>query len=113
MQEKNRIKEAKKILANIVSRLRQDYEPEQIILFGSYAYGKPTDESDLDLLIVKDTREPILARWMRVRKLVSDLRRGIAFSPIIVTPSELEKRLRKGDQFFEEILQRGKKLYVR
>lgn len=113
MQEKNRIKEAKKILDNIVSRLRQDYEPEQIILFGSYAYGKPTDESDLDLLIVKDTSEPILARWMKVRKLVSDLRKGIAFSPIIVTPSELKNRLGKGDPFFEEILQKGKKLYVR
>lgn len=74
MQQKNRIKAAKKILDNIVNRLRQDYEPEQIILFGSYAYGKPTDESDLDLLIVKDTSEPILARWMKVRKLVSDLR---------------------------------------
>lgn len=81
----------RKILDNIVSRLRQDYEPEQIILFGSYAYGNPTDESDLDLLIVKDTCEPILARWMRVRKLVSDLRKGVAFSPIVVTPSELEK----------------------
>ncbi|MCZ7403456.1 MAG: nucleotidyltransferase domain-containing protein, partial [Candidatus Methanoperedens sp.] len=50
MQEKNRIKGAKKILDNIVNRLKQDYEPEQIILFGSYAYGKPTDESDIDLL---------------------------------------------------------------
>lgn len=113
MQPKNRITEARKILENIVSRLRQDYNPEQIILFGSYAYGNPTDESDLDLLIVKDTREPILARWVKVRKLVSDLRRGFAFSPIVVTPSELENRLKKGDLFFEEILRRGKKLYVR
>jgi predicted nucleotidyltransferase len=113
MQQKNRLNKAKKILDNIVSRLKQDYEPEQIILFGSYAYGKPTDESDLDLLIVKDTDEPLLARWVRVRKLVSDLRKGIAFSPIIITPSELEKRLGKGDPFFEEILLRGKKLYAR
>ncbi len=50
---------------------------------------------------------------MKVRKLVSDLRKGIAFSPIIVTPSELKNRLGKGDPFFEEILQKGKKLYVR
>ncbi len=113
MPEKNRIKEARKILENIVNRLRQDYEPEQIILYGSYAYGNPTDESDIDLLIVKDTREPVLARWMRVRKLVSDLRKGFAFSPIIITPSELENRLDKGDSFFEEILRRGKKLYAR
>ena len=113
MQDKNRIDDARAIIDNIVSRLRRDYEPEQIILFGSYAYGNPNDESDLDLLIVKETNEPILARWSNVRKLVSDLRKGFGFSPIVITPSELEKRLGKGDQFFEEILSRGKKLYVR
>lgn len=113
MQPENRISKARKPLENIVSRLRRDYDPEQIILFGSYAYGNPTEESDIDLLIVKDTSEPILARWVRVRKLVSDLRRGFAFSPIIVTPAELENRLGKGDPFFEEILRKGKKLYAR
>ncbi len=113
MHPKNRIAEAKEILNNIVIRLRQDYDPEQIILFGSYAYGNPTDESDIDLLIVKDTNESILARWVRVRKLISPLRKGFAFSPIIITPLELETRLGKGDPFFEEILRRGKKLYAR
>ncbi|KCZ70862.1 putative nucleotidyltransferase [Candidatus Methanoperedens nitroreducens] len=113
MQEKNRIYRARKALDNIVNRLEQDYDPEQIILFGSYAYGNPTEESDLDLLIVKDTAEPVLARWTRVRKLVSDLRKGIAFSPVIITPSELKNRLEKRDPFFEEIIRRGKKLYVR
>lgn len=113
MQPENRINKARKILDNIVNRLRQDYDPEQIILFGSYAYGNPTEESDIDLLIVKDTSEPVLVRWVRVRKLVSDLRRGFAFSPIIVTPAELENRLGKGDPFFEEILRKGKKLYAR
>ncbi len=111
--QKNRTNEAKKILNNIVKKLRQDYDPEQIILFGSYAYGNPTDESDIDLLIVKDMNDSILARWVRVRKLVSELRKGFAFSPIIVTPSELETRPGKGDQFFEEIMRRGKNLYAR
>lgn len=73
----------------------------------------PTEESDIDLLIIKDTQESVLARWMSVRKLVTDIRKGIAFSPIIVTPSELKFRLEKGDSFFEEILEKGKKLYVR
>ncbi len=113
MPQKNRTTEAKKILNNIVTRLRQDYDPEQIILFGSYAYGNPTDESDIDLLIVKDTNESVLERWVRVRKMVSELRTGFAFSPIIVTPSELETRLGKCDSFFEEIVKRGKKLYAR
>ena len=113
MNKINHIKYVRKQIENIISKLKQDYDPEQIILFGSYAYGNPTDESDIDLLIIKDTQEPILARWMSVRKLVTDLRKGLAFSPIIVTPSELKIRLDKGDPFFEEILQKGKKLYVR
>lgn len=113
MNKKNHIKMVRKKIENIINKLKKDYDPEQIILFGSYAYGNPTDESDIDLLIIKDTQEPILARWMIVRKLVSELRKGIAFSPIIVTPLELKIRLGKGDPFFEEILQKGKKLYVR
>ena len=113
MLQKNRTNEAKKILNNIVKKLRWDYDPEQIILFGSYAYGNPTDESDIDLLIVKDTNESVLERWVGVRKMVSELRKGFAFSPIIVTPAELETRLGKGDHFFEEIIRRGKNLYAR
>lgn len=113
MNNKNHIKKVREKIETIISKLKKDYDPDQIILFGSYAYGNPTDESDIDLLIIKDTQEPILARWMIVRKLVTDLRKGLAFSPIIVTPSELKIRLDKGDPFFEEILQKGKKLYVR
>jgi predicted nucleotidyltransferase len=113
MEEKNRVEDARKILVDVVSRLSKDYEPEQMILFGSYAYGEPTTDSDIDLLIIKETTESPLKRWTRVRKIVSDLRRGFAFSPLVVTPSELEMRLKKGDPFFEDIMNNGKELYVR
>ena len=113
MNKKNHIINVRKQIEIIINKLKQDYDPDQIILFGSYAYGNPTDESDIDLLIIKNTQEPILDRWMSVRRLVTDLRKGLAFSPIIVTPSELKIRLDKGDPFFKEILQKGKKLYVR
>ncbi len=113
MNEKIRIEEARRILDEIVIKLSRDYKPEQMILFGSYAYGEPTGESDIDLLIVKDTGESPLQRWTNVRKLVSDLRTGFAFSPLVVTPSELKRQLQKGDPFFEEILLKGRKLYAR
>ncbi|HIE00775.1 MAG TPA: nucleotidyltransferase domain-containing protein [Thiotrichaceae bacterium] len=111
MEDHNRVEEARKILVDVVRKLSKDYEPEQMILFGSYAYGEPTTNSDIDLLIIKDSAESPLKRWTRVRKLVSDLRRGFAFSPLVVTPSELEKRLKKGDPFFKDIMNNGKKLY--
>ncbi len=93
MHNKNHIAEARKNIEAITKKLKADYKSDHIILFGSFAYGNPAEESDIDLLIIKDTQESFLARWMTVRKLVSDLRRGIAFSPIIVTSHELETRL--------------------
>lgn len=101
------------LLNRIVEVLQERYQPEQIILFGSYAYGEPTAESDIDLLIVKDTDKPFHRRWVEVCQLVADLRRGFAFSPFVVTPKELEERLELGDPFFREILAKGKVLYAR
>lgn len=103
----------KKVIERIVRVLSKTYKPEKIVLFGSYAYGKPTEESDIDLLIVKDTSLPFYKRLAEIRRLVSEARRGHAFEPLVVTPKELEERLEIGDSFFEEILKRGKVLYAR
>jgi len=83
----------------------------RIILFGSYAYGNPDEDSDIDLLIVKKTNERPIDRWMSVCNLVSDRKRHIPFEPIVVTPEELEERMRRGDQFFEDIVTKGELLY--
>lgn len=97
----------------IVQVLVREYEPKQIILFGSYAYGEPNGQSDIDLLIIKDTDQPFHKRWAEVCRLVSDLRRGIPFSPFVITPEELEKRLAFRDPFFQGILEKGEVLYAR
>jgi predicted nucleotidyltransferase len=47
-----KIENLKEVLEEIVKRLEEGLHPEQIILFGSYAYGEPTERSDVDLLIV-------------------------------------------------------------
>ena len=99
-------------LNNIVKRLIDAYQPEKIILFGSYAYGKPSADSDLDLLIVKQTAERFIDRWTNVRKIVSDPKRSIPFEPLVLTPRELEERLAIGDQFIEEIIRKGEVLYA-
>lgn len=100
-------------IERIVEVLVREYKPEKIILFGYWAYGKPDEESDIDLLIVKKTRKPFHKRWSEVCALVGDVVRKIPFSPFVVTPEELEKRLAIGDQFFEEILEKGRILYAR
>lgn len=105
--------ETRRIIDEMVRRLVDEYQPERIILFGSMAYGEPGEDSDIDLLIIKETSEPPLERRVRVRRLVFDLQDGVPFSPLVLTREELERRLAKGDQFYEEIVSRGRTLYAR
>lgn len=107
------VNSVREIIHQIVQVLVQEYQPRQIILFGSYAYGQPDECSDIDLLIVKNTDQPFHKRWAEVCRLVSDLRRGIPFSPFVITPEELEKRLTFRDPFFQEILEKGEILHAR
>lgn len=101
------------VLQHIVRRLVDGYQPQRIILYGSLAYGTPDEESDIDLLIVKETDESPLERRVRVRRLVSDPERRIPFSPLVLTPDELAERLTMNDPFYTDILRRGEELYVR
>ncbi len=101
-----------RVIQQMVSVLKERYQPEQIILFGSYASGVPHRDSDIDLLIVKSTRQPFFQRLAEVRRLVSDVRQGHPFDPMVLTPAELEYRIKRGDQFFQGILHHGNVLYA-
>jgi predicted nucleotidyltransferase len=99
-------------IERIVKRIAEGYQPLKVILFGSYAYGEPTEDSDIDLLIVKETSERFIDRWVAVRELIADSERRIPVEPIVVTPDELHRRLTGKDHFFQEIVARGKLLYA-
>lgn len=62
--------EVRKILLEIVEKLSSEYEPLKIILFGSYAYGNPNDYSDVDLLILKNTDERRVDRFVLVKRII-------------------------------------------
>lgn len=102
-----------RIISRLVKGLKEKYQPEKIILYGSYAYGTPDEASDIDLLIIKETKERPIDRRIAVRRLVSDIRRKIPFSSLVLTPEELASRLEAGDDFFIEITNKGKVLYER
>jgi len=102
-----------KILSEIVEKLKREYDPIKIILFGSYAYGNPTEDSDIDLFILKDSKKRGVERFVSVKKIIYNPNRKIPVSPIVYTPEELEKRLRMGDDFIKEILEKGVILYER
>ncbi len=103
--------ETEEVLSRIVSVLEERYRPESIILFGSRAYGTPSDDSDIDLLIIKETDKPFDERYAEVSGLIREVRRGWSVSTFVLTPAELEQRLDTGDQFITEVLSRGRWLY--
>ena len=104
--------EAQGVIREIVQSLVTGYTPEKIILFGSYAYGEPNADSDIDLLIIKETQERFFERLNTVRRVATGTHRHIPFEPIVLTPQEVEQRLQAGDQFIDEILQKGAVLYA-
>ncbi len=100
------------VIQKIVHSLVAEYAPEKIILFGSYAYGQPNADSDIDLLIIKRTKERFFKRLDTVRQLATGTHPHIPFEPIVLTPEEVERRLQSGDQFLSEIIEKGEVLYA-
>jgi len=99
--------EAEKI-RNLVSRIAREFDPDKIILFGSHAYGQPSDSSDVDVLVVlpfegKPARKAIEIRNRIEAKMPLDL--------IVRTPEQLADRLAQNDWFMREIVERGRTLY--
>lgn len=76
-------------LEEIVSRITARYSPDKIILFGSYAYGEPTADSDLDIMVVMETTEMPHKRSTALRRLLKDI--AIPKDIIVKTPDEFER----------------------
>ncbi len=95
----------------VVSKIAKYCKPEKIILFGSLAKGKGNVNSDIDLLIVKNSDKKRPFRVKEVFEAVRGLDRNYPLDPIVYTPSELDGRLALGDYFIKEVLEQGKVVY--
>jgi uncharacterized protein len=104
--------ETRKVIGDILQKLVAEYAPQRVILFGSYAYGNPRSDSDIDLLIIKETADRFIDRWVTVRRILSDAKRSLPLDTLILTPQEVAHRLAIGDQFVAEVLERGEVLYA-
>ncbi|NUM72881.1 nucleotidyltransferase domain-containing protein [candidate division KSB1 bacterium] len=98
-------------LYEITSRIVSNYQPQKVVLFGSYAKGKATQGSDLDLLIVKETATPRYKRGREVRKSLRGLKTSIDL--LVYTPDEIERWRHVKNAFITTILRTGKVLYER
>jgi predicted nucleotidyltransferase len=102
---------AEALLVGITRRIVEKFQPYQVVLFGSYAYGTPDLESDVDLLVVIDSDEPMAQRIRRVTEVAKV--RFLPMDVIVRTPAEMVERLAMGDFFLAEILRKGRVLYRR
>jgi len=94
----------------ISERLKKEYNAQEVILFGSYARGEATRDSDVDILVIAPATERFFERMAKVLEIVRDLYDGLALSPIVLRPEEVAERLKIGDQFIQEILGKGMRL---
>ncbi len=101
-----------KTLPKAVKRIVDELKPEKIILFGSYAYGNPTPDSDVDLLVIMKTRAKEIDRYVAVSNLLYP--RQFPVDILVKTPKEIKVEAgKKGNFFMREILTKGKVLYDR
>jgi len=96
-------------LPEVTRRIARALKPDKIILFGSYAYGVPSPDSDVDLLIVMKTRLSAKERYLAVSRLIDP--RPFPMDILVKTPREVDRALRTGDFFMQEIVSRGRVLY--
>ncbi|QWR76786.1 nucleotidyltransferase domain-containing protein [Candidatus Magnetomonas plexicatena] len=76
-------------LNEIIQRIASFCSPEKIILFGSYAYGAQTSESDLDIMVIMETLSPPHKRAVSLRKLLRDI--SVPKDIIVKTPDEFKR----------------------
>lgn len=98
-----------KIIRTIGQRI-QSYSPEKVIVFGSYARGEVDDLSDVDIVVIKKTREIF---FDRIRKVLKVLNLDRAVDVFVYTPEEFDDMIERGNAFAEMILEEGVVIYER
>ncbi len=88
----------------------EEYDPQRVILFGSWARGDEDEYSDLDLVIIKETQERFLDRLERVYDLVKPT---FAMDVLVYTPKELAEMQERNNYFTEMVLKEGVVIYER
>lgn len=107
----NKEMKREEIINRIVEKIKKRYQPGKVILFGSYKWGNPTRDSDIDLFIIKKTNQRHRQRMLTVRRIISEENALIGIDILVYTPKEVSERLKIGDSFISKILKKGKTIY--
>ena len=95
-------------IEQISASIAREFNPQKIVLFGSHAWGNPTPESDVDLLVVL----PFEGKgWRMAAAIREKVNVTFPLDLIVRTESQLADRLQRHDSFFTEIVKKGKVLH--
>jgi predicted nucleotidyltransferase len=92
----------------LCDQIVREFHPRKIILFGSYAYGQPTEDSDVDILIVMPFDGSSRDQAVKIRTRIDT---PVAMDLLVRTPEQISERLAMDDFFIREIIEQGKVLY--
>jgi predicted nucleotidyltransferase len=95
------------VIRDFARQIAGQFHPEKIVLFGSYAYGKPHKDSDVDILVVMPAYDEI-NQAVRIRRTIHH---PFPLDLIVRTPENLRWRLEEGDWFMREVISKGRLLY--
>jgi len=100
---------SRKNIQEIIEKIAQNFFPEKIILFGSYAGGKPGPDSDMDLMIIMDTELPKYKRATQIRLLFNPT--PCPMDILVYTPEEIEDWNGVTNHIITEVMEKGKVVY--
>lgn len=112
VMEQNTFGISEALIQQVTERIVRECKPHRIVLFGSFAWGKPRQYSDLDLLVIRDSNvsRPD-ERAMQMKTLFDDL--DCPMDLFVYTPEEITASLGRGNLFIRDILAKGRLLYAR
>lgn len=92
----------------LCDQIVREFHPRKIILFGSYAYGQPTEDSGVDILVVMPFDGSSRDQAVKIRTRIDT---PVAMDLLVRTPEQISERLAMDDFFIREIIEQGKVLY--
>ena len=95
-------------LERIVKQIVEKFHPQKIILFGSWAWGEPSKDSDVDLMVIMETKERSVRK---ASEILASVDHPFPLDILVRTPEKIQKRLKLGDTFIRKIIDKGIVLY--
>ncbi len=108
-----------KVLEDLINRIVNNLKVKEIILFGSYSWGKPDKNSDLDIVVILDEEgysksfSEKIGKKEKVSNLILDIKRKFPLDLLVYTKYEWNRLIESGFSFFKEINENGIRIYER